>query len=55
MEYIQNRKLISHKEKNETMPSGTTWMDPEIIILMKHIRKRKTDTKLYHLSVKSKI
>ena len=37
------------------MPSATTWMDLEIIILMKYIRKRKTDTKLYYLYVKSKI
>ena len=44
-----NGILLGHK-RSETMPFAATWMDLEIIIL-NEVRKRKTNTILYHLYV----
>ena len=50
--HIQNGILFSHK-KNEIMPSATTWIDLEIVIL-REVSQRKTNTICHHLYVESK-
>ena len=41
--YIYNGKLLSH-EKNNMIPFGATWMEPEVIILSEVSPKDK-----YHM------
>ena len=38
------REMLISTEQNKTMPSAATWMGLEIVILMKSVRQRKTDT-----------
>ena len=45
--------ILSHKQKNEIIPSVATWMDLETIILSKSGRQRQM--LWYHLHVESKI
>ena len=40
-------KLDSHVQKNETMPLGATWMDPEMIILSE---ASQTEKDRYHMT-----
>ena len=44
--------LLGHKE--EKMPFSETWMELEILLL-REVRRRKTNTTCYHLYVESKI
>ena len=48
-----NGILLGHK-KNEILPSATTWMDLEGIILIKISQTEKANTECYHLFVESK-
>ena len=52
--YIYTMEYCSAINKNEIMPFAATWMQVKIIILCE-VRKRKTNTILYHLYVESKI
>ena len=52
--YIYIMEYCSAFEKNEIMPLETTWIDPEIIVLRKYIRQRKTNIVWYHLYAESK-
>ena len=51
--HTYNGIRLSHKE-NEIMPFAATWVLLEMIILSE-VRKRKTNTRGYHLYVESKI
>ena len=42
-------------KKNEIMPFGAKWMDPEIIILSEVSQKETKVIRRYHLRVESKI
>ena len=54
MWYIYTMENYSTIKKKEIMPFSATWMDLELIIL-REVRKRKTHTIGYQLSVESKI
>ena len=41
MVYIHNGILFSHKKTNEIMPFAATWMDQEIVILVKSEREKQ--------------
>ena len=52
--YTHTIEYYSAIKKNEIIPSATTWMGLEIIILVEVNQKRKTNTIWYHLYVESK-
>ena len=51
--YIYRMEYYSAIKKNEIMPSATTWIDLEIVIL-REVSQRKTNTICHHLYVESK-
>ena len=48
-------KYYSAIKKQEIMPSASTWMQPEVIILSEGSQKKKENTLCRHLDVESKI
>ena len=51
--YIYTMEYYSAIKMNEIMPSATTWIDLQIVILSE-ISQRKTNTIWHHLYVESK-
>ena len=51
--YIYRMEYYSAIKKNEIMPSATTWIDLEVVIL-REVSQRKTNTICHHLYVESK-
>ena len=51
--YIHTMEYCSSIKKNEIMPSATTWIDLEVVIL-REVSQRKTNTICHHLYVESK-
>lgn len=52
-QHVYSKDYLLNHRKNETLPSVTTWMDIEGVVLSS-VSQRKTNATRFHLRVESK-